>query len=86
MIQSNPISQFVFSWILWVLVLNCCMIFIIRPKFIFSPRKRVEMQSEQSLQLKLIFFFILLSSSVLLGCSVYFLKINNSMIKIPTGY
>ncbi len=80
---SEEIQHFIFSWALWGATLNLTLIFIIRPKFIFSPRRPKQMEAEKSLVWQGLFVGALFLSACLLGSATYFMKLNNATIVLP---
>jgi len=81
--MNSPVEHFIQSWVLWVLTLNFALIFIIRPKFIFSPRQRLKMTYEKSPRLIVAFLIALFLSATLMGSATYFLRLNNLYILVP---
>lgn len=81
--MGNPVQHFIQSWITWVFTLNIALIFIVRPKFLFSPRRTRKMTREQSRPLIYIFLTVLFFSAALLGSATYFLRLNNLNIVLP---
>lgn len=84
--MADPVSHFIQSWIFWVITLNFALTFIIRPKFIFSPRRRIKMARENSRLMIVAFCFALFFSALLVGSATYFLRINNQYILMPEDH